>query len=622
MRVETETIRQGNRLVTRITTPYPEPIFLRRKRTDAISDKDVLRERATTMLTTLRIEKSRLRGQIIAHADTKGERQKDRVIAALAAVDEGETVEGIDTQYMWSMDIVDHMLRGKQLEIGTSLATSSRVYENRSTKPVLSVTDEYRVGMSLVALLRKLTPGTPPRLLARVNDISPDFNNGSDYSAVERRELLGGIQRILREEKLFDSDAKKGTDFVLLPDSTQRGNFKRLVVLLEASNAGSVVREAGNIYFKAHKWFASLLGKTKGASLIQDRLYLQFSDDYPLDAALIAAGLLDQGEGTMHLSLVDMSFKNPQQDAYAFLRASSITHQEDHHTLYFAPELYPPELITYNIAGVLERSTEEFLHYLDKDIPFEHMAEHFGYQYIKENYGKDVEGKGYEGDILPADTGMIKYLIDHMHEIVPKGGFRKSINIGNGPFNYLNQLFSPFVEEMVAFEPSGPMRDVAIQWKEGTLPDEYNVGPKFEEFMTRYGRGNYRESERLAKRKITITDKGIADAALEEHDLDLEGFTSCSIARTKQEFWKYIKLKAQGLKKTKDSRMVALHMVGSKGWDGFPAVNLSRDDIQQAYLDAGLEITHFEPFMKEKSSDAATREGYDGMCVIVARPII
>lgn len=90
-------------------------------------------------------------------------------------------------------------------------------------------------------------------------------------------------------------------------------------------------------------------------------------------------------------------------------------------------------------------------------------------------------------------------------------------------------------------------------------------------------------------------------------------------------FYASLREKVRALTWTSESMMISVHMVESQGWgnDGtategvqIEAAPLTFEDIERAYREMGMEV-----YSIPLRGDVELREGYEGMVLVIARPI-
>ncbi len=414
------------------------------------------------------------------------------------------------------------------------------------------------------------------------------------------------------------------TEGILLIDKTEQKPKLDELFLEEESRKSWILFREEYISPKEHaklcrEIFAS--GRQEGNA---QGLFLEHDSPPPTPIALETASFLDpQDTERMNILLMEQSKLSAQQDIYLLLKALGMTGRDRNQPIVFNEQTSRlwPESIMYALTKLFQVETKRLVHALEHYEEFPKMSIEEARQYMHKNYGEEVNNKSENG-ILPEDETIIRVLLLRLPSLF-KNGIDSLAIPGWGPYSYLGPLLAKYLNDGAMFDitdRAGAMVELARQWKEGSLLDkDAAVGSKFERFIVKEGTTWYQGCNDLAREKATIDYGDIYHLPEKQYQVIAESFVSCSISWSKRSFWDAIKAKANALKPGPDSRMIGIHMVGSRSWgteDRYPSVHLSLDDIKQAYLEAGMEVMEIIPI----DTDVKAREGYKGMCIVIARP--
>lgn len=585
-------------------------------------------ERRTERLGTLLWQEARsARARALVDEAERGPTGKLKAIMEVDRWDLGQDEEGLEKLGLtelgsaWPIDIVGAMVQGKPLTVHVATPrTAMRVdrYGNRLLD-YGSPMDGPDASAALAASLRNVCP--VPEVFgirALVHDHTEPVT-GLRLGQAPADETVVRAWDYLREAGLVKDKDAGTTNFALTRAREIVPSVDQLITQLKAEGVGHVVTgEDGAVYFKPTKWAIEATGQSdprRTSMLGSQGICLKHDADTPAESAIIAASFLGRPpEKGVHLLALPTTAQENYADAYALLRWANVLRQPHYHNL---PFKYGGKLGIdvwhYAFMKRLYVETKKFLSALRAYDDVQAMDPR---RYIEHTYGRDVES--YPLGILPADVQFGKELARVLPKYLKRGQKLRVMNIGHGPFSYLDHALEPYAEFIEAADPAVANQEVTKQYKEGTLEGRYDVGPKFGAMFAHHDPTVYGGCDGRVRKKLIVTDRAMDAMPEGAYDIVAESFVSCSRSFYKTAFWEDIQAKKRSLRGP-DSLMMSLHMVGSDGWSAggeFPSVKMSYEEIRQAYLDADMEILEF---IKVPATDKF-RKGYDGMVLVIARP--
>jgi hypothetical protein len=543
------------------------------------STKVLLHSTALHMSRTLQEEANVLRKHILGEKAMHDPEKRDYINAVLLAIDEGDAelmaYYGFDLRYAWLNDVVATMIQGKP-NVYIQVITAATVHDST-----------YEINVPLMELLQAIVKPLPHTTIVSMVDALPQAS-----------------QHIPKNNA------------VCIPVNHLLDRIDELVTVLRGSRRGTVTTDtSGNVYFKPTKQLvtaAALQDRGRREEMLTYGVLLQHADGTPTSQMLDAAAFLEPSDDqAIHLFLLDSDLGEEQDKTYILLRALDIVRQELYHNFFFDSRRLSPELIVYGVATLFRRQTLRFLDLLDY---YDEWQRFDPYEYAMRNYGETL---------LPEDDQIIHGIVEAFRYLnVEPGSLTHVADVGTGPNLYPLMLIAPYLKsdaKIDVLEFSEPNRTYLQKTINSTVRSSHrHIWEKFEQLMVEIGGDTYKGNEQAAKEKASIKFGNILDLPQGQYELLSSYFVSESIVDSTMPFRTAIQSLAKAL--SPDGTLVVAHMVGSEGWHAgkgtrFPAVNLSIEEIAQAYQDADMEFVVI-PVGEDTTKKA--REGYHGMAFVVA----
>lgn len=578
-------------------------------------DKSVRRDRALTMLARLEKRLEQLL-DLIDPTDLTFRHVK----RALADADDDELgALGVSSEWAWLDDVVAALVTGAPFvsieTVGPYAAHHLTENGEFDVDPANLPADE-RTGLLLGAMFRDMVDGCANyQMCALLDDLSSDYP-GRDFTTEESDQYVVGMAAILRRYGVIRPEDTAGKEFLLIREREQMALVDELIEGLSRCNAGNVEHTfEGDVIFHPTTAFIDKLALDSSNRIREFRrkgIAIKRAGR-PTCQALDAATFLPRRNHLMlHLVILDRHFTSQQEKTYALVRALDIVAQDRHHNVLFDAEALSPEVITYAIGELLMRELRRYLQRLDR---MDDWTQFDPDEYVTRNYGEAL---------VSEDRQIIQFLTKELERSgLAEGSARLVADIGAGPNFYPAMLLAPYVHADGAIdliEYGAANRAYA----EATLlhqQDENNAGiwAKFEQLMVGTGGGKYVGAFERACSMANVVAGSIFSLPKNRYDIVTSYFVPDSITVSRREFWIAIRSLAACVKS--DGLMVIAHMVGSNEYYAgtnthFPSVNLTVDDIIEAYRDADLD---FEVHAVGEDAPDKVRDGYHGMCVVVAR---
>lgn len=600
-------------LLTHPVVDTPEQIAELR----GIEHPEKKRENAQYMLSVLR--------DYIDSSTEKLDVGNEATARAVEAIDNGDEQAmlqaGIDTRYIWFDDVVATMINGKPpVEIETmGPYMAAHILEDGSIDvDVKRLPKDEQTGIVMGSIFRQLARGVSK---TRIVSLLDDFNNFAtehDFSEGQRNSYITAMTEVYMQAGVILPEDNPGKDFLMLRESDQLVKYPGLLERLKESDKGKIVRdESGSLRFMPTDDFVQLLALESKSRRAEFRKYgiLLEQNGRPTCQALDAASFENPiNKQFLHLIMLDHSMEAQQDKTYALLRATDVVRQERYHNVFFDSDSTSPDLVVYGIAKTLEKHLEQFVSKLDA---FTHWDGFDPYEYVWRNYGREI---------LPEDAAIITKVQKRLAERgVRPGSLERVADVGAGPNFYPAMLVAPFVTEDAAIEMiefSASNRAYTERTKNDQHAESHhNVWDKFQDLMVENGGKLYEGVVDRARSKVGVKAGSIFDLEKGVYDYISSYFCAESITESKKEFREAIQSMGSALKE--NGILVVAHMMGTE--DGyhagedthFPEMNLTIDELEEAYRDAELD---FEVFTvgDDVPLDKKARAGYAGMAVVIA----
>ncbi|MBI5123018.1 hypothetical protein HZA75_04120 [Candidatus Roizmanbacteria bacterium] len=592
-------------------------------------DKNGTRRNVEFINKVLERELTIIGNRILEQAKTQNREDRDRLQMALNAINNGEenmlTELGLYFSYTQMQDILTTMIQGKfPLEIQTITASPITQYNAQTgqfayTPWGFSANDI--VGIELSVLFRKIAPvARNIRLVITINEFLDNISK-RQLTKYERDQYVLILLYFLESKGVIQPEDTAGLDFFVVRESLQVPKVDLLITQLRQSPKGKIIMddEDGCVYFKPDAEFIESLGFSSALrrrELATYGLLLKDAQGIPTAHALDAAGYLNPiNKHFIHLNIVDKQMEAEQDRTYALLRALNITKKELFHNIFFDSGIVSSDIIVYSVAKMFQIYVQKILH---SSTFYNEWPEFDAYEYAERNFNNN-------GEILPEDKQIIKHAIKAFTQLgIKPASLEKVADVGTGPNIYPAMLLSPFVTpdtkiELLEFSPHRSYLAKLIG--ETIDPKHANIWKKFEEFMIKTGGELYEGCEKVVKRQAKIQFGDIFDLPQGNYDFVSSYFVAESIVDSQMPFREAIQSLGKAVKPS--GILMVAHMVGSEGYYAgvgthFPAINLTVEEIKHAYMDADLEIISLMAVGHD--NDAKVREGYHGMCLVIAQP--
>jgi hypothetical protein len=399
-----------------------------------------------------------------------------------------------------------------------------------------------------------------------------------------------------------------------VPPATAPLMFERL----NRPTSGSIAAANGWWLLRPTGWLLQTLGAipdTRRHELTGTGIRLADETGALSRAARQAAEFLaTASHADVHVHLVDPGTDGDHHRVYAILRAAGRIRRDRYHVIGCAAETGSATLLARLVAHL----RDEVAGYLDgrnrRRVDFSGMRPE---QYLHYQYGSNVEARTASG-ILAVDEQLIRALIAALPAVLRQPVSGQIAVPGWGPFSYLGLLLAGYLSDTGTID----VTDVAPanvaylrRWQAGGLAaEDAAVLAKFERFIVAEGGPRYEGCVDRTRRAARIGLGDINALRPGTYDAVGESFVSCSFTSSRQLFHHAVRAKRRALVGTGNRALIALHMLGGRGWQGYPLVYLTVPDVLRAYADAGLE-TEVHPVL------AGAGEKYAGMAAVVARSL-
>jgi SAM-dependent methyltransferase len=594
-----------------------------------IEDKSTIRDRITTIMRLLDRHTSQLRSHLFKSLTTLRAEERDRLIAVLAAIDDGDQAVlkeyGLNVEQAWLKDILVTTVQAKlAVKVGIYMSSPGSNVDLRTGHLVLNPTvlaPEGKVAIELARLFKQLNQvAHNTRFIIVVNDLW-EATEKRPLTENERDQYLLAVSSFLEQEGVIGPEDVVGREFLISRESAQVGRLDTLLMArLRQSREGRIeIDNDGNMYFKFTPGFVENLDGISAArrhELAKQGTLIKDADGTPTSYALDAASYTNAlNKFMIHLVCVDDQKRAEQERTYALLRATDIVRREWHHKIFFDSQSLSPELVAYGVGRLLQQQAELLL---SSGESYSEWQEFDDQEYFERWYH-------YNGAIMHEDKETIKGAIHALKQLgIQPQSLQRVADIGAGPNLYPAMIVSPYVApdstiELLEFSPNRRYLEEVIQGDDNSTSAD--VWRKFEKFMVEVGGDLYKDCRTLAKKLTKIQFGDIFQLPGGVYDFISSFYVSESIVDSPMPFNESIRSLARALKP--EGILMAAHMVGSEGYHAgkntsFPAINLTAEEIKRAYHNAGLEI--IMTVVAGRKPDDKAREGYHGMMLVVAHP--
>lgn len=540
------------------------------------------------------------------------------VLHALGEDDYEELAKlGIDISYAWLDDILRTATSGASV-IG--IETVGPYAANHLTADGLDIRAERlpadeQIGLLLAGIFRDVFADCENvRCVALIDDLT-SYIPGRELTQEERDRYVVAIADIFRDFGAIKPDDRPGKNYIFIRESELPPAVDELVQRLRQSRAGDVdTLPNGDVIFYPSESFIerlALLSNNRRREF-RRRGVLVKRQGRPTCHAMEAASHFHPASREMqHVMMLDRYFQSQQDKTYALVRAMEIVTQDRYHNLFYDSERLSPEVIVYVICELLAEQARRLLVSHDRESSWEQFDSD---EYVTRNYGTRI---------LPEDRTIINIVTDQLAQLnIPFKDAKLVADIGSGPNLYPAMILAPYLTDDGAIdliEYSSSNRSY-VQATIAQTPEERSGGiwNKFEELMIGTAGDQYLGClERVCELGNSVLGSVFA-LPKSRYDIVSSYFVTESITSSRQEFW----LATRNLATTvrPGGIIIAAHMVGSRGYQAgegthYPAVELSVEEIVQAYRDAGLT---FSLSVVEQTMLKA-RDGYQKMMVVIAQ---
>ncbi len=554
--------------------------------------------------------------RILDQAKTLDRDQRDWLEITLQAINNNEdeilTEIGLNFRYVQFQDILTTITQSRFLfEVQTITAVPSpRMSFGSGVNDI--------IGTELAALFRKMSP--IPRNIKQVITINELFAPGSEVQLTkyERDQYVFNVIYFLESKGVIQPGDILGRDIFIVRESIQVAKVDDLIKQLRKSTKGKIqIDENGNIYFKPNAELiesAGLASPLRRRELATFGILLKDVNGIPTSYALDAASYLNPiNKYFVHLCIVNNKMEAAHDKVYLLLRALDLVRKELFHDIFFDSELLSPDIIIYSIAKKFQIFAQKIL---QSSIYYNEWSDFDPYEYAERNYFNN-------GEILSEDKLLIRHAIKALKQLgIKPGSLKRVADVGTGPNLYPAMILSPFVTpnaEIELLEFSTHRSYLAKLLEETHDQKHAAIWKKFEEFMIEVGGGIYEGGEKKVKKQAKIQYGNIFDLPENEYDFISSYFVAESIVDSQMPFREAIQSLGKAIKP--DGILMVAHVVGSEGWYAgngthFPAINLTAEQIRQAYLDVDLDIIST---IAVSPDNQGFREGYHGTMLVIAQ---
>jgi hypothetical protein len=608
---------------------------------DPITDKRRLLARACAVREALDEELRQftwLEGEYFEAKEVRWSRFKD----ALVATERGDwsrlKSEGIMLDPSWLSNFVQAMLRNRPVEVQVvatpSLEIAKNWQNNTSHIDFESILNKHNSGISMAALLRRLSQLEYTRPVLEVDDLFYADTHLA-LSALHRQALFQHIHTHLEEQGVVNTTDIPGEDYLFISRGRRAEQVDELIDYLDYAETGMVVRNKdGGFYFRPNEHIheSNLRSHPPTKMLPKEGILLKEANGTPSAVAISASSYIDHiNSNFAHVRFQSASFQGllshqvplPSDHVALDILGQSLdrVHPHNRYNIYYDQRYLIPRRATYAFATLLRNEINKVIENLKEydDVKVAMNPEH----YLQHNYA-NPEG------MWPEDVQGVSVIAAELPLHFRPESLGSATVIGYGPFSYPALAIAPFMKPdgAIAISDLLPANiTFAEQWFDGTASNEHgDVYHRFARaFQDRPQSGIfYADCENQLQQTGKLQVASLEELPSDSAQLVVESFVSCSFNSEKYGFFEAIRQKARILKWEPGSMMIAVHMVGSPGWNNsgddegvkMEAANLTLEDIKNGYISAGLRIIKAVPLY----ADTSFREEHKGMVVIFAAP--
>lgn len=563
---------------------------------------------------------------IFTEMKQQSKEKQNAILSLLDTLDEGDegalAEYGLLFKYVWLKDVLEAIISEKHSiavhTIEIPLKPQQNLLLQSSINPWgLQPANVDSVSIALTKLLRRIDENKTIRIVIAINDFF-NYTEQRPLSENERDNLVISTLNFLEFHQVLFSDDLAGLDFYVNRESQQIEMVDELIHRLRKSQYGKIIlEEDGSLYFKPASEYLvvlSTLSKVTQKEIARFGILIKDAQGIPSSFALGAATYLNPiYTYFMHFYILDKKEKATQEKIYTLLHAINVIRGERSHEIYYDSGTIFPNVILYCISKMMQRAVKQLLMSYDA---YDDWSAFDPYEYAMRNFGNN-------GEILPEDKRLIMHAIQALQQVgISQKSLKDVADIGSGPNLYPAMILVPFLhtKSVLHLLEFSENRSYLQKLVDGTMEREHaKIWHKFEEFMVDVGGDMYQDCEESAKKKIVSQFGDIFSLPKNKYDLLTSYFVSESIVDSQMQFREAIQSMGKAIKR--DGIMMVAHMVGSEGWHAgkgskFPAINLTAEQIKQAYLDADLDIISTIVVGHDTQK---VREGYTGMMLVIAQ---
>lgn len=527
-------------------------------------------------------------------------------------------VHSLDVSYSWVRDVLITMIKGTlpiEIEtVGPYLAAHVSS-EGTLTINMDSLPDDEAVGVELAVILRRIADeiGEQTRIVSLLDEYNT--SDGTLFTEEQQQKYVLAVSDMLLKRGVIKESDDPGNDFVLIRESEQVKKIPRFIDELKKSNFGEIVVSGQDISFMPNKQFVDILGlnsKSRRKEFRKVGIKL-VHNGRPLCQALDASSFLDPiNKQYVHVVILDQKFAAEQDKTYALLRALNIVRQDRYHNIFFDSRVASSRQIIKEVLSYLLEQANDIYSSINLYSDWENFEPE---EYVLRNYGKQI---------LLEDKRIMNVVASALKKKFKKSSLSNFADIGTGPNLYPAMLVAPYLQQSAQINMleyvSANRKYLTDAVSRGSRYSQDGIWKKFEEFMVLDSGDVYRGALDIVKKRANIDFGDIYKLPKDTYDCVTSYFVAESITDSKINFRASIVAMSQSLKSK--GVLIVAHMVGSEGYYAgldthFPAVNLSVDDLEQAYKDAGLEFT-ITDISNNTHIPVKARTGYSGMALVVA----
>lgn len=535
----------------------------------------------------------------------------------IRALEEGDMEElgnlGLDMRYTWLDDIVAAMVNGGPFISATTLAPyiAHGVIGSNPKNLDEHLSAEERIGLCLGAILRDFASLSHNVRIVAMLDDRTTVSSGQKASEHQLNHSIVELSEVLEKFDVIRPGDIAGKHYLLLRESEQIPAIATLIELLEQAGSGYLDRFGGDVTFFPNQELIDKLAMRSQTRFreIRRRGIAIMRDGKPTGHAIEAATFLDpNNREAVHLVFADRRFAAQQDKCYSLLRAAGVVSQGRYHGVCFDSQRLSPEVVSYAVCKLFQKSLQSYRRAIDS---FDSWDRFDPDEYVHRNYGKRV---------LPQDQAIIEFFASRLAGALEPASLELVADVSNGPNMYPAMLLAPYLSQTGAIDLI-EHAEVSQAFLRGLLADpEHGASPwnGFEDVMIDTGGSRYVGAHRVVCERASVVAGSVYSLATNRYQVLSSYFTAESVTTSRSQFWENIRSLAASVRP--GGFLLGAHMTGSHGWFAgeethFPSVNLSVEDIAEAYQDADLQIELLE---STHAADSA-RNGYRSMVAVFAR---